>query len=101
MKLLRILAGAFEAQPLVDHLSEDGFAGVTIREVLGSLPTDAASQPLTPRVELSVALHDARLPRALEALGRARTRHDLSVLVEPLATAVRIRTGEVDEAAIW
>ena len=60
---------------------------------------------LFPRRLFSVLAHDEDVPRIVEAItaaGRAGTSvDDGAIFVLPVLDAVRVRTGETGEAAIW
>ncbi|MEN6609245.1 MAG: P-II family nitrogen regulator [Methanoregulaceae archaeon] len=58
-----------------------------------------------PRRLFTILVHDEDVPRIIEAITRAnRTEYgigDGTIFVMPVADAVRVRTGEAGEAAIW
>ena len=58
-----------------------------------------------PRRLFTVLVHDDDVPRVIEAVMKAnRTEYgigDGTIFVMPVADAVRVRTGEAGEAAIW
>ncbi|MFA4826114.1 MAG: P-II family nitrogen regulator [Methanoregula sp.] len=58
-----------------------------------------------PRRLFTILAHDDDVPRIIEAIANAnRTEYgigDGTIFVMPVADAVRVRTGEAGEAAIW
>ncbi len=60
---------------------------------------------LFPRRLFTILAHDEDVPRIIEAITAAnRTENkvgDGAIFVMPIADAVRVRTGEAGEAAIW
>lgn len=60
---------------------------------------------LFPRRLFTILAHDDDLPRIIEAITKAnKTKNrvgDGTIFVLPIADAVRVRTGEAGEAAIW
>ena len=60
---------------------------------------------LFPRRLFTILAHDDDVPRIIEAVTNAnRTEHgigDGTIFVLPVADAIRVRTGEAGEAAIW
>ena len=99
MKLIRILVHPFDVQNTVDSLNHNGFGGMTLDEVFcdGNKPSPSM---LKARVSIQIGIHEDRLSRAVEAIELAGCRAEAQVHVEPLLGAVRIRTGEIDEAAL-
>ncbi len=97
MRRVRTRVHPFDLAVVVEALQADGFPGLTLSEVLAEELTDG---PLRPRVEVSIAMHDDRVERALQSLRRAGCRRGQEITVEPVEAAVRIRTGEIDEAAL-
>ena len=60
---------------------------------------------LFPRRLFTILAHDEDVPRIIEAITVANKTEnkvgDGAIFVMPIADAVRVRTGEVGEAAIW
>ena len=58
-----------------------------------------------PRRLFTILVHDDDVPRIIEAIAQAnRTEYgigDGTIFVMPVSDAVRVRTGEAGEAAIW
>jgi nitrogen regulatory protein PII len=56
---------------------------------------------LFPRIKLELVAHDDLVERVLEAIeAGAPAARDREILVSEVAESVRIRTGEIDEAAL-
>ncbi|HTY16530.1 MAG TPA: P-II family nitrogen regulator [Myxococcota bacterium] len=57
---------------------------------------------LFPRIKIEIIAHDELVAPLARAIGRAigTDRGDCEILVSEVAAVVRIRTGEIDEAAI-
>ncbi|HWQ63106.1 MAG TPA: P-II family nitrogen regulator [Methanospirillum sp.] len=60
---------------------------------------------LFPRRLFTILAHDDDVPRIIEAITKANKTEnnvgDGSIFVMPIADAIRVRTGEAGEAAIW
>ena len=60
---------------------------------------------LFPRRLFTILAHDDDVPRIIEAITRANKTEnnagDGTIFVMPIADAIRVRTGEAGEAAIW
>jgi nitrogen regulatory protein PII 2 len=58
-----------------------------------------------PRRLFTILVHDDDVPRIIEAISKAnRTEYgigDGTIFVMPVSDAIRVRTGEAGEAAIW
>ena len=58
-----------------------------------------------PRRLFTILAHDEDVPRIVEAITKAnKTEHgigDGTIFVQPIADAIRVRTSETGEAAIW
>lgn len=100
MKLVCILTHSFDLDPVVEGLRDEGVHGLTIAEVVHSDAMRAPERQVTLRNEISVAIHDDSLERVVRGLRRARAKRELRVTIQSLTGAVRIRTGEVDNAAL-
>ncbi|MGH0035766.1 MAG: P-II family nitrogen regulator [Myxococcota bacterium] len=109
MKILRIHVRPFAFEEVVGSLEAEGFAGMTLSEVHAPFGGGAQAgryrgaplwRPGVMKIEIMLALHDDRVERAIRALARCTSDPDLSVTVQPLERALRIRTGEIDEAAL-
>ena len=101
MKLVRILVHPFDLGTLVDALQQEGFVGATIDEVLWATPeTTQRRLPGRPWAEVSIAMHDDLVDRVFRCVQGSACRRERLVTIEALEQAVRIRTGEIDEAAL-
>jgi nitrogen regulatory protein PII 2 len=82
----------------MDEFSEAGDTEKTVTSFLDG-------SRLFPRRLFTILAHDEDVPRIIEAVARAnRTEYgvgDGTVFVLPVTDAVRVRTGEAGEAAIW
>ncbi len=93
-------------------LRDAGVSGLTATEVVAlGRPRDERAESYraqrierAPRLKLEIVVHDDLVDRVVEAIRRAVQSdpdRDRDVLVLPVAEAFRIRTGEIDEAAIF
>ena len=82
-------------------MDEFSDAGDTEKTVTGFLD----GSRLFPRRLFTILVHDDDVPRIIEAITKAnRTEYgigDGTIFVMPVSDAVRVRTGEAGEAAIW
>jgi nitrogen regulatory protein PII 2 len=80
----------------------EGGAGMDIEQLVTSFLDGSR---FFPRRLFTVLAHDDDVPRIVEAITNAnRTEHgigDGTIFVMPILDAVRVRTGESGEAAIW
>jgi len=109
VKILRAWVRPFAFEEVVRALESEGFRGMTLAEVHapfagrpihGSYRGAPVRRPGVMQIEITIAMHDDLVERALRCLSRCRTDPELLVTIEPLLHAVRIRTGEIDEAAL-
>ncbi len=101
MKLVRVLLHTADLDRVVKAISSEGFHGCTIAEIVHLDSSRPGRAHVTIRNELTVAVHADRIERLMRALTSARSKRALEVRIQPLGQAVRIRTGERDQAAIW
>jgi nitrogen regulatory protein PII len=101
MRLVRALLHTADLDRVVTALTREGFHGMTIAEIVHCDSRRAGRPHVTLRNEVTVAVHGDRVNRLLRALRAARLQRELQVTLQPLCQAVRIRTGERDQAAIW
>jgi nitrogen regulatory protein PII 2 len=84
-------------------MSVDEFGGAGDTEKLVTSFLDGSR--FFPRRLFTILAHDDDVPRIIEAITNAnRTDHgigDGAIFVLPVSDAVRVRTGETGEAAIW
>jgi nitrogen regulatory protein PII len=109
VKVLRVFVRPFAFEEVIESFEAEGFAGMTLSEVHapfagrprpGRYRGSPLRHPGVMQIEIMLAVHDDLVERALKALARCRTDPDLSAIIQPLERAVRIRTGEIDEAAL-
>jgi len=112
MKLITAIIKPFKLDEVREALSEIGVQGITVTEVKGFGRQKGHTElyrgaeyvvDFLPKVKLEVALPDALLERALEAIEKAaRTGKigDGKIFVYSLDDVIRIRTGETGETAI-
>jgi len=112
MKLVTAIIKPFKLDEVREALSELGVQGLTVTEVKGFGRQKGHTElyrgaeyvvDFLPKVKVEAAMADALVERAVEAIERAaRTGKigDGKVFVTTLDEVVRIRTGELDDAAI-
>ena len=112
MKKIEAIIKPFKLDDVVDSLTELGIEGVTISEVRGFGRQKGRTEiykgaeyivDFLPKLKLEIALSDALVDSAVEAIRQsARTGKvgDGKIFVSPIEKAVRIRTGDTDEAAL-
>jgi nitrogen regulatory protein PII len=90
----------FEIDLMKEALRDAGASGVTACDV-----TEIATAPGAPRwstTRLETVVHDDLVERVVAAITRStRPSHSTEIWLTRVAVAVRIRTGEIDEAAIF
>jgi nitrogen regulatory protein PII len=101
LKFVRALLHSSDLDRAVAALEREGFHGMTIGEIVHCDSQRGGRAHVTLRNQLSVAVQAERVERLLRALHAAKCTRDVEVTLEPLSKAVRIRTGELDEAAVW
>lgn len=112
MKKIEAIIKPFRLDDVVDSLTELGIEGVTISEVRGFGRQKGRTEiykgaeyivDFLPKMKLELTLPDPLVDSAIEAIQQsARTGKvgDGKIFVIPVEKAVRIRTGETDEAAL-
>ena len=112
MHLLVAIIKPFKLDEVREALSAVGVQGITVTEVKGFGRQKGHTElyrgaeyvvDFLPKVKIEVAVGDALLERAIEAIeGAARTGKigDGKIFVVALHRALRIRTGETDEDAL-
>lgn len=112
MKLITAVIKPFKLEDVRQALAEAGVQGMTVTEVKGFGRQKGHTElyrgaeytvDFVPKTKLEVAVPDALLEQALEAItGSAGTGSigDGKVFVLDLEHAVRIRTGETGDAAL-
>ena len=112
MKIVMAIIKPFKLEEVRDALTSIGVHGLTVTEVKGygrqkghtEIYRGAEYQiAFMPKLKLEVAVTDARLDDAIQALGgAARTGKigDGKVFVLDLEQALRVRTGETGDSAL-
>ena len=102
----------FKLDEVREALAETGVHGMTVTEVKGFGRQHGHTElyrgaeyvvDFLPKLKIEVAVGDAQLERAIEAIASAaRTGKvgDGKIFVHPLEQAIRIRTQEVDDDAL-
>lgn len=112
MKLITSIIKPFKLDEVREALAEIGVTGLTVTEVKGFGRQKGHTElyrgaeyvvDFLPKVKVEVVVPDDRLDSVTEAIIKAaRTGKigDGKIFVSPIEHAIRIRTGEQDDAAI-
>ena len=112
MKLIIAIIKPFKTEEVRDALASIGVQGMTVSEVRGFGRQKGQTEiyrgaeyttSFVPKVRLDIAVSDSLAPRVVETLqhiAATGTIGDGKIFVIDLEQAVRIRTGETDEAAL-
>ena len=112
MKLITAIIKPSRLDAVLDAVTETGVSGITVTEVRGYGRQKGKTEvyrgaeyevKLLPKVKLEMAVPSDRVDVVVEALAAAANTGkigDGKVFVLDLESALRIRTGERDEAAI-
>ena len=112
MKLITAIIRPFKLDEVREALTEVGVSGITVTEVKGFGRQKGHTElyrgaeyvvDFLPKLKLEIVVADATVEPAIEAIVKAaRTGKigDGKIFVTSVEQIVRIRTGEVDEAAI-
>ena len=112
MKKVEAIIKPFKLDDVKEALHEVGVSGITVTEAKGFGRQKGHTElyrgaeyvvDFLPKVKLEVVVEDGIVYRVVEAIsGAARTGRigDGKIFVMAVEKAVRIRTGELDEAAI-
>ena len=112
MKIVMAVIKPFKLEEVRDALTAIGVHGLTVTEVKGYGRQKGHTEiyrgaeyavSFLPKVKIEVAVGDTQVARAIEAItSAARTGQigDGKIFVTALEHAVRIRTGETDDAAL-
>ncbi len=112
MKKIELSIRPYRVEAVIAELCREGVPGVTateVRELRRGVSEHIAYRgveqeiDLLPRMKLEIVLHDDLVERIVARLldpapGARANRDEISIL--PVVAAVRIRTGEIDEAAL-
>ena len=112
MKIVMAVIKPFKLDEVRDALTATGVHGMTVTEVKGYGRQKGHTEiyrgaeyavSFLPKIKIEVAVADEQVDKAVEAItGAAKTGQigDGKIFVLDLESAVRIRTGETDAAAI-
>ena len=112
MKMIVAVIKPSRLDAVLEAVTEAGASGLTVTEVRGYGRQKGKTEvyrgaeyevKLLPKVKLEIAVSDDMEGRVVEAVGRAANTGkigDGKIFVMDLQTAIRIRTGETDAAAI-
>jgi nitrogen regulatory protein P-II 1 len=112
MKKIEAIVKPFKLDEVREALSEIGVTGLTVTDVKGFGRQKGHTElyrgaeyvvDFLPKVKVEVVLADSLLDRAIEAIIKsARTGKigDGKIFVTTVEQVIRIRTGEMDEAAV-
>ncbi len=112
MKKIEAIIKPFKLDEVKEALQEIGLQGITVTEAKGFGRQKGHTElyrgaeyvvDFLPKVKLEIVLADAQVEQAIETIqNAARTGKigDGKIFVLPVEQAIRIRTGETDEAAI-
>lgn len=112
MKLIIAIIKPFKTEEVRDALSSIGVQGMTVSEVRGFGRQKGQTEiyrgaeyttSFVPKVRLDIAVSDSLAPLVVETLQHSAatgTIGDGKIFVIDLEQAVRIRTGEANEAAL-
>ncbi|KKW67036.1 hypothetical protein AAV94_12750 [Lampropedia cohaerens] len=112
MKLITAIIKPFKLDDVREALAEAGITGLTVTEVKGFGRQKGHTElyrgaeyvvDFLPKVKVEIAVAEAVVETCIEAITKAaRTGKigDGKIFVTPLEQVVRIRTGDVNEAAV-
>ena len=112
MKLLITIIKPFKLDDVKKALAEVGVKGLTVTEVQGFGRQKGHTElyrgaeyvvDFLPKAKVEVAINDDQLEAAIEAITKAAYTGkigDGKIFVQSLERVVRIRTGEIDSAAL-
>ena len=112
MKKIEAIIKPFKLDEVKEALHEVGVSGITVTEAKGFGRQKGHTElyrgaeyvvDFLPKVKLEVVVSDALTDRVVEAIAEAAQTGrigDGKIFVMPVESAVRIRTGESDDAAL-
>jgi nitrogen regulatory protein P-II 2 len=112
MKLITAIIKPFKLEDVREALSEIGVQGITVTEVKGFGRQKGHTElyrgaeyvvDFLPKIKLEVAIDDALLEQAIEAISKAASTGkigDGKIFIVALEQAIRIRTGETGADAL-
>ena len=112
MKMITAVIKPFKVDDVRDALAQIGVQGMTVTEVKGFGRQKGHTElyrgaeyvvDFAPKVKLELAVVDERVDQAVEAIAQAASSGkigDGKIFITTLEQALRIRTGETDNAAL-
>lgn len=112
MKKIEAIIKPFKLDDVREALTEAGIAGMTVSEVKGFGRQKGHTEiyrgaeyavDFLPKVKLELVLSDDMVDRAVEVIveaARSGKIGDGKIFITPVERAIRIRTGETDDAAV-
>ena len=112
MKKIEAIIKPFKLDEVKEALHETGVSGITVTEAKGFGRQKGHTElyrgaeyvvDFLPKVKLEVIVSDAQARKVVEAIASAAKTGrigDGKIFVSPIESALRIRTGEQDDAAI-
>ena len=112
MKFITAIIKPFKLDEVREALSSLGVQGLTVTEVKGFGRQKGQTEiyrgaeyttNMVPKIKLEIAVADSLSPRVVETVQQAAntgTIGDGKIFVVDLEAAIRIRTGETDDAAL-
>ena len=112
MKLVTAIIKPFKLEEVREALGDVGVSGLTVTEVKGFGRQKGHTElyrgaeyvvDFLPKVKVEVVVKDEDVERCIECIVKAAKTGkigDGKIFVTPVEQVVRIRTGEVDEAAV-
>jgi len=112
MKKIEAIIKPFKLDEVREGLSEIGITGLTVTEVKGFGRQKGHTElyrgaeyvvDFLPKIKIEIVVNDDQIDAAIEAIVKAAHTGkigDGKIFVMPVEQVVRIRTGEINEAAI-
>ena len=112
MKLITAVIKPFKLDEVRDALVRVGVTGMTVSEVKGYGRQKGHSEiyrgaeyaiQFVPKVKIEILVSDALLSQAVETIRSASNTGEIGdgkIFVSTIDQAIRIRTGEIDDAAV-
>ena len=112
MKLITAIIKPFRLEEVREALMQAGVQGMTVTEVRGFGRQQGQAEAyrgaehnltLVPKLQIDVVVDDEDMLRVTDAIAHAAhtgTVGDGKIFVSTIAHAVRVRTGELDQAAL-
>ena len=112
MKQITAIVKPFKLEEVREALAEIGVSGLTVTEVKGFGRQKGHTElyrggeyvvDFLPKMKIEVVTTDERAPKVVELIAQAAKTGNIGdgkIFVQPVDTAVRIRTGERDESAL-